>query len=187
LFSSAVRAGTSKEAVVEFLQRRCTHAVWRRHLAAAADTLKPDSTVLLAIALAICLLFAFAARADDTSQIRSAVVELDQAYANKDVSTIGRMILPDHVSIAARYGGAATVEAQVATFKETEREALDYSPIDIKFLTPGIAIVTFEKSYKGTFQGRPLPSRVSVSEVWLKQQDSTWLQRLYQETAIEGD
>lgn len=169
---------------MEFLQRRCTDAAWRRHLAAAFDTLKLDSTILLAIALAICLLFAFAAWADDASEIRSAVVELDEAYAKEDVSEIQRMLVPDHVSIAARYGGAAAVAAQVETFKDLERQSLDYSAINIEFLAPDIALVNFEKSYKGSYKGRPLPARVSVSEVWLRQEDGSWLQRLYQETAI---
>lgn len=171
---------------MEFLQRRSTDAAWRRHLAAAADTLKPDSTVLLAVAFAICPLFAFAAWADDASEIRSAVVELDQAYAKGDLSEIRRMLVPDHVSIAARYGGAAAVDAQVKTFKDLERQSLDYSAIDIEFLTPDIALVNFEKSYRGSYKGRPLPARVSVSEVWLRQMDGRWLQRLYQETAIAG-
>jgi hypothetical protein len=37
--------------------------------------------------------------------------------------------------------------------------------------------------YKGTFQGRPLPERVFVSETWEKQ-DGSWRQQLYQETPI---
>jgi ketosteroid isomerase-like protein len=138
-------------------------------------------------ALVACHVHALPAAADEAAtvaEIKAAVVELDQAYANEDVSTIERMILPNHVSIAPRYGGAASQEAQIATFEELERTHFDYSPIDVELLSPDVALATFEKSYTGTYQGAPLPPRVFVSEIWLRQGD-TWRQRLYQETPIE--
>jgi ketosteroid isomerase-like protein len=148
--------------------------------------------VTLKIRLMIAALFlassfqALPAMADEAAtvaDIRSAALELDKAYADEDVSTIERMILPDHVSIAPRYGGAASPTEQVASFDQLERDHFDYSPIDIALLAPDIALVTFEKSYTGTFRGKALPPRVFVSQIWLKQDDS-WRQRLYQETAI---
>ncbi len=46
-----------------------------------------------------------------------------------------------------------------------------------------VALVTFENSYRGTFHDKPMPSRVFVSEVWVKV-DSKWLQKLCQETVV---
>jgi ketosteroid isomerase-like protein len=142
--------------------------------------------VIVAVLVA-CHAFALSAAADEAAtvaELKAAAVELDQAYANEDVATIERMVLPDHVSIAPRYGGAASQDAQIATFEQLERRHFDYSPIEVALLTPDVALVTFEKSYEGTYKGVPLPSRVVVSEIWLKQ-DDTWRQRLYQETPIE--
>jgi len=141
----------------------------------------------VAAALAACLFHVLPAMADEAAtiaEIRAAVVEVDQAYADEDLATIERLTTSDHVSIAPRYGGAALKEGQLATFEALERRNFDYSPIEVELLAPDIALVGFEKSYEGTFQGVPLPPRVIVSEVWLRR-DGTWRQRLYQETPIE--
>jgi len=140
---------------------------------------------IAAAALGVCQFHALPAAADDAAtiaELKSAVVELDQAYANEDVATIKRMISPDNVSITPRYDGAASVDEQIATFEEIERKHSDYSPIDAALLRPDVALVTFEKSYTGTYKGTTPPPRVFVSEL---KQGNTWLNRLYQETPIE--
>ena len=93
------------------------------------------------------------------------------------------MTTSDQLSIASRYGGPAERALQLETFKNLERTTFDYSPIEVEFLKPDIALVTFEKSYKGTFDGTALPARVIVGEIWLKQGEA-WLQRFYQETPV---
>lgn len=136
-----------------------------------------------ALILGLCLVCAGPAAADDAETLRAAALELDQAYTDEDIATIEQMLEPDHTSIAARYGGAAGLNAQVGTFDRLERRNFDYSPVEVEFLSPDIALVTFEKSTEGTFEGEALPSRVIVSEIWRRHGDS-WLQRLYQETAL---
>jgi hypothetical protein len=142
--------------------------------------------VFLGVVVA-CEVLALPSAADEAAtidEIKSAVLELDKAYADEDRSTIERLILPNHVSIAPRYGGAATLNEQVDTFEQLERAHFDYSPIEVELLSPDIALVTFEKSYSGTYKGVTLPPRVFVSEVWLRQ-SGMWRQRIYQETPIE--
>jgi len=134
-----------------------------------------------------CHAIALPAAADEAAtlaEIEAAALQLDQAYADQDVATIQGMIMPNHASIAPRYGGAAALDAQIETFEDLERTHFDYSPIEVELLAPNVALVTFEKSYAGTFKGASLPPRVFVSEIWLKQ-GATWQQRLYQETPIE--
>lgn len=141
---------------------------------------------IAAAALGAGQLLAPPAAADEPASVaglKAAVVELDQAYANEDTATIRRMIAPDAVSIAPRYGGAASPDEQIGTFEEIERTHSDYSPIEVVLLRPDVALVTFEKSYTGTYKGAALPPRVFVSEIWLKDGD-TWLNRFYQETPI---
>jgi len=52
--------------------------------------MRPDSSVVLAVLLAACLLAAFAAWAEDdavtAAKIRAVVVELDQAYAKQETA-----------------------------------------------------------------------------------------------------
>lgn len=133
-----------------------------------------------------CCLAALPAGADDAGDIeglKADVMTLDHAYAAGDAGTIRRMVTPDNVSITSRYRGAADPDRQIAAFIDTDRKHVDHSPIDVVLLSPDIALVTFEKSYEGTFKGAPLPSRVAVSEIWMRQ-DGGWLNRTYQETAI---
>ena len=139
------------------------------------------------VAVTACSFPMLPATADEAAtiaEIKSAVLEIDQAYADEDVSTIKRMILPDQVSIAPRYGGAASPDAQIKAFEHLEREHFNYSPMDVALLSPTVALITFEKSYTGTYKGTTLPPRVFVSEIWLKKEEG-WRQRLYQETPIE--
>jgi len=137
--------------------------------------------------LMVCHVHALPAAADEAAtlaELEAAALQLDKAYADQDVATIQGMILPNHASIAPRYGGAAALDAQIETFEDLERTHFDYSPIEVELLGPDVALVTFEKSYAGTFKGTTLPPRVFVSEIWLRR-EGTWQQRLYQETPIE--
>lgn len=143
--------------------------------------------IAIVATLMVCNTHAPPAAADDTAtlaELQAAALQLDKAYADQDVATIQGMILPNHASVAARYGGAAHLSAQIETFDDLERTHFDYSPIEVELLSPDIALITFEKSYAGTYKGKTLPARVFVSEIWLRQGD-TWQQRLYQETPID--
>jgi hypothetical protein len=53
----------------------------------------------------------------------------------------------------------------------------------VTVLGPYAAQITYENSFKGTFDGKELPKRVFVSEIWLKQKGK-WLQQFYQDTPI---
>jgi hypothetical protein len=140
----------------------------------------------MGIAIVAAFMACHAVAADEAAtlaELEAAAMQLDQAYADQDVATIQGMILPNHTSIAPRYGGAAALDAQIETFEDLERTHFDYSPVEVELLAPDVALVTFEKSYAGTYKGAALPPRVSVSEIWLMR-DGAWQQRLYQETPI---
>jgi ketosteroid isomerase-like protein len=141
----------------------------------------------ISIATAAAMLFlasaAFADDAETIESLKSDVITLDQAYADEDVATIESLLAPDFVGITARYGGPAEVEQQIAAFEDTQRKHLDHSPVEVVLLSPDIAFVTFQKTYEGTYKGKPLPPRVAVGAIWVKQ-DGKWLNRTYQETEI---
>lgn len=126
---------------------------------------------------------AIANEAATIAEIKSAVAKLDNAYSNEDVATIKRMTVPNHVAVSPLYDRPVSVDTQINAFDQLERVLFDRSPIQVALLSPEIALVTFEKSYKGTYKGKPLPARVFASEIWRKQGDK-WLQQLYQETPI---
>ena len=65
-------------------------------------------------------------------------------------------------------------------------EIYDAIPPTVSLLGPDAALVTGEQTYRGTFQGNPLPQRVFLSEVWVRV-DGQWLQKFYQETIMEEE
>lgn len=124
--------------------------------------------------------------ADDVSahaEIEAAKNKLNAAFKNHDLATIESMITPDHLAASTYYGGGLGPAEELAVLSEFDVTDAVFSPSTIKLLAPTVALVTYENTYEGTFAGEPLPDRVFVSEIWLKQ-DGAWLQQLYQETPI---
>lgn len=137
-------------------------------------------------AFAACLFHASSATADEAAaiaEVTAAVAEIEKAFVEQDVATIKSMFTPDHISIAERYGGAVKVPEQLATIGVLKRTTFDLTPVDVKLIGADAALVTYEQSYSGTFQGKTLPARAFVSQIWLKR-DGVWRQLFYQETPI---
>lgn len=116
-------------------------------------------------------------------EIKTAVLELEKAFADQDVEAIRRLASPDHISLAANYGKPVALEEQLATLAEFHHRPSDFSSLEVTLLGDGAALVNFENALAGTWQGEPLPPRVYVTEIWLKR-DGKWRQRLYQETPV---
>ena len=138
----------------------------------------------LLVGLAAHAAVAVADDAATVGEIKRAAKMLDEAYAKQDVALIKTMVTSDHQAATAYYGRLVTTAEQIATLDKYQARLFDVSPEEVDLLGNDAALVTFEKSYDGTFEGKPLPKRVFVSAVWEKK-DGKWLQRLYQETVIE--
>ncbi len=139
----------------------------------------------LAIALTVStMLPAFADEAADIAAIKSRTAALGEAFVKQDADTIRAMMTPDHVAVAFIYKGPQTLEEEIASLPDLKMEIYDAIPLTVSLLGPDAALVTGEQSYRGTFQGNPLPERVFLSEVWVRV-DGKWLQKFYQETVME--
>ena len=139
----------------------------------------------LAIALTVStMLPAFADEAADIAAIKSRTAALGEAFVKQDADTIRAMMTPDHVAVAFIYKGPQTLEEEIASLPDLKMEIYDAIPTTVFLLGPDAALVTGEQSYRGTFQGNPLPERVFLSEVWVRV-DGKWLQKFYQETVME--
>jgi len=125
--------------------------------------------------------------ADDAAtkeEVRQAAAVLDKAFTDQDIPLIVSMMTDDHLATTPFYRKVVTVAEQLDTIGEFKAELFDVTNEDVDLLGGGAAVITFEKSYRGTFMGEPLPERVFVSSLW-ENVDGKWLQRLYQETAID--
>jgi len=143
---------------------------------------------IIVAAGAAILIQALPASADDASvaaEIKAAMYKLNDAFAAQDVNTIESMVTADHIGVSSYYGRPFDTEEQIDTINDFKAEYFDFTDPVVTVLGPDAAQITFENSFRGTFEDKPLPPRVFVSEIWLKQ-DGKWLQQLYQETPINA-
>ena len=150
--------------------------------------LKMMRSFLRAASLVVALVaFSNAPCADEASiadDVKQAQIRLDRAFVQQDSATIMAMVTPDQVAITPYLRKPVPIAGQIETLAEFKARLFDITPAVVDLIGEDAALLTFEKSYEGTFEGRPLPARVYVSSLWTKE-SGTWLQRLYQETAIE--
>jgi hypothetical protein len=141
----------------------------------------------LAAALAVAAIVpAFADEAADLAAINAGMAALDDAFDTGDADKIRAMMTPDHRAVVFVYKGPQTMDEQIASLPDLDMEIYDAIPPTVTLLGPDAALVTSEQSYRGTFQGNPLPGRVFASEVWVRV-DGKWLQKFYQETVMEEE
>ena len=138
----------------------------------------------LAAILAGLVVHAGIVHADDADDVRQAASQLDQAFTGQDAALIESMVTSDHLAATPYYRRALTIAEQIETLDAFKARLFDVTGETVDLLGDSAAVITFEKSYEGTFMGEALPARVFVSSLWEKH-EGQWLQRLYQETAID--
>jgi hypothetical protein len=126
----------------------------------------------------------FADEAADITAIEAQREALGKAYQDRDAAAARALMTPDQRSVTFVYDGAQTVDQQLASLKDLTVEVYDAIPPTFEMLGADAALVTYEQSYRGTFEGNPLPERVFIGEIWVRD-GGTWLQKFYQETVIE--
>lgn len=146
--------------------------------------------VLLAIVAACFAILSpvlptIADEAATVAELKTMVMEVNRAYADRDAATIERMTTPDHIAVAPQFRKSLTIREQLDTLGDYKREPFDFTHIDVTLLADDAAFITYENSYResGHYQGKALSPRVYVSQIWLKQ-DGVWRQSFYQETPI---
>ncbi|WP_421725111.1 nuclear transport factor 2 family protein [Bauldia sp.] len=140
------------------------------------------------VALVAAIIVSAPAVADDPDLTEFDAIrdELNAAFAAQNVDKIKTMMTPDHVAATTYYGGPLDTPTELEAVLKFNVDEAEFTPSKVSLLAPTVALVTYENTYVGTFDGEPLPPKVFVSEIWV-QQDGTWLQRLYQETPIPAE
>lgn len=140
--------------------------------------------------LIVSALVAFAARAGDAEEIdaiNKAAAELDAAFAKDDVGTVKQMMTPGHIAVTPYYDGPQSVADQAASLPDLQYGQTIVGDVSVALLGADTALRSFTAELNGSFKGRPLPRRVFVSAIWVKQ-DGAWVERFYQDTALRhGD
>jgi len=127
---------------------------------------------------------AHATDADTIAAINASSNALDEAFARRDVETIRRLMTKDHVTVTPYYDGPQSVDDQIALLPELEYGQTIVGEPSVVLLAPDVALRTFIADLKGSFKGKPLPSRAFVNETLVKR-DGKWIERLFQITTLK--
>lgn len=146
---------------------------------------------LRTISLFVAMLWlpVLSASAEDTdlaAELSQASAALDQAFVDHDRAAIEALTTDDHVAMTPFYGRPFTIPQQFAVLDSLIITGVDRSAPTTVALGPDAAMVTYENSYQGSYDGAPLSERVYVTEIWVRE-GGAWLQRQFQETPLSAD
>ena len=145
---------------------------------------KIAAIVSLTILITAGLSPARAGEAETIDAIIKAAASLDQAFEQQDAETIKKMMTPDHVAVTPFYRGPQTVADQLGSLPKLKYEQkIDGKPT-VAVLCSDAAARTFKAELNGSFEGKPIASKVFVSEIWVKR-GGAWVEKLYQVTALK--
>ena len=124
-----------------------------------------------------------ASDAETFAAINASSNALDEAFAKRDVEAIKSLMTPDHVSVTPYYDGPQSVADQIASLSELDYGQTIVGKPSIVLLSPDVALRTFSADLKGSFKGKPLPTRAFVNETLVKR-DGKWIERFFQITTL---
>ncbi len=134
--------------------------------------------------LAAGLLVAADAPPEEAKAIEQALKSLNAAFVKHDVDAIKRLTGDDLVVVGTS-GQRQTRDEQLKSLPDLKLTEYTIADLKISCPTKETAIVTFSGAVKGTFAGKALPEKVTVSTVWALR-DGKWVEVFYQATPAAG-
>ena len=125
-----------------------------------------------------------AGEAETIDAIVKAAAALDQAFEAQGTKAVTDLMTPDPVAVTPYYDGPQTVADQLGSLPKLKYEQTIDSKPTVAVLCSDAAARTFEAELNGSFEGKPIASKVYVSEIWVKR-DGAWAEKLYQVTALK--
>lgn len=120
---------------------------------------------------------------DATKDVEKAITALNDAFKNGDPAPIKALMTEDHLTVTS-WGGVQTREEALKTLPELKLKEYTPGKMKITVLGPDAALVTYSLAMKGTFKGKEMPAKSSVSAVWVRK-SGKWIEAYYQETPLE--
>ena len=136
------------------------------------------------VVLLFLLHASFALAADPTKEVKAAADALNAAFETHDAKTIRALMTPDHQAVTP-YAGKQRVKDQIRTLPVLKYEKYSAGPMSMKVIDDNCVLVTYALELKGTYQGKPLPSKSLVASLWVKN-GGKWQELYYQETPVDG-
>jgi ketosteroid isomerase-like protein len=139
---------------------------------------------LMLLAAPADLALAQSSDAGTVSAINAASAALHEAFAAGDAKAIRSHMTDDHIAVTPYYDGPQTVDGIIATLSDVDFTEMIEGEASVALLAPDVALRTFAADWKGSFDGKPLPARVYVSEI-LVNRNGAWTERYYQVTSAK--
>jgi hypothetical protein len=156
---------------------------YRARLRKGAEHAKPSH--LLSYHCCHCrTVAAVAGEAETIEAINASSNALDKAFEQSDKAAIKALMTPDHISVTPYYDGPQTTDDQIASLPELKWEQKIVGGVQVSLLGDDAALRTFTADLKGSFKGKPLPTKVFATEVLVKH-DGKWIERFYQVTTLK--
>ena len=137
--------------------------------------------------VAICswvAVFATDARAGEPLKgLAAAVDKIQTAFDKGDASALQPLMTEDHVTVLS-YAQFSTASDQLKVLSDFKFAEYKVSDLKAKRFAKDVALVRYRADIKGTYMGKPVPSPVLVSEVWVKH-GGNWVQAAYLETPLQ--
>jgi ketosteroid isomerase-like protein len=121
--------------------------------------------------------------ADQVKAVNAAIAALDAAFERRDQAAITNLMTPDHLAVTPYYDGPQDVAQVLASLKDYHLQQTMLSPPRVTMLSADVAVRTLTAKFDGTFAGKPVTSRMFVTEIVVRR-DGKWLEMLYQITPI---
>ena len=139
---------------------------------------------LLLILFAALLLAADAPKDNVAKDVEKALRALNDAFKNRDVEAVGRLMADSHVAITSYYGGPQNKAEQLKSLPDLKMSEYGMGEVKITAIGKDTALVTYPLTLKGTYKGKELPAKNYAAAVWVLQ-GGKWLETFYQETPLE--
>lgn len=135
--------------------------------------------------LAFGLLLGAAGAGDDTvvNEIKQQQDKLNIAFRDNDEVVIKRLIASDHLAVTSYYDRPLAFDAQIKALGDSTVTEYSAGTMNFNRLADNVVQVTYNAMVKGTYRGKPIPSKVFVSALWVRR-NGQWQESFYQETPL---
>jgi hypothetical protein len=121
---------------------------------------------------------------DIVAAVNAEAAALDHAFERQDAEAIKALTTPDHVAVTPYYGAPQTVAEQTTSLPDLKYAQTNIGAVAVTLLGSDAAMRGFTADLDGTFMGKPIPKRVFVNSIMVRQ-DGQWRERFYQVTAMK--
>lgn len=141
--------------------------------------------VKLLVFLALALLLGAAAAQDDSvlKEVKGLQDKLNEAFKASDVARIKPLVTDDHIGVTSFYDKPLSFAEQIQAVGESTVTEYSAGRMTLTRLGEDVVQITYHATLTGTYRGKPMPSRVFVSALWVKRA-GRWLEHFYQETPL---